>query len=221
MIHMKKIYLEKQFMKATGLNNYIIGEIIAHSKENGRYQIKKEGGNILTVFSHSILGWEEYKENKEAVYEFRYYAKELDDLSMFYCDLYKNGELFYKYSYDVNWAYVFNSCENFRHFLTKQGIKTNRIIDESWYNIRDKEKQGSQFELYIEKLCKCTPDEKVKQDVFYLVLRDNQTKEEEVITSTHKRHEIEHSMHIMAKAFTKVNKDVKVHIGIKERESTN
>lgn len=61
---MKKIYLEKQFMKATNSKNYIIGEIVAHSKESGEYQIKREDGTILTVFSHSILGWEEYKEER-------------------------------------------------------------------------------------------------------------------------------------------------------------
>lgn len=56
---MKKIYLEKQFIKATDSHNYIIGEIVAHSKEKGLYQIEKEDGSILNVFSHSILGWEE------------------------------------------------------------------------------------------------------------------------------------------------------------------
>lgn len=60
-IHIKKIYLEKQFIKATNNNNgYVIGEIV--SVGGNICTIKKQDGSILTVFSHAILGWEDYKE---------------------------------------------------------------------------------------------------------------------------------------------------------------
>lgn len=141
---MKKIYLEKQFMKATNNNGYIIGEIVGTG--GNTYTIKKQDGSILTVFPHAILGWEDYKENEETGYKFHYYAKELEELKspVFYCDLYKNGEFIHKYSHDIKWNYVFDSSENFRHFLIKQGEVAERIIDESWNRLRDKEKQSKE-----------------------------------------------------------------------------
>lgn len=144
---MKKIYLEKQFMKATDSHNYIVGEIVAHSKEKGLYQIEKEDGSILNVFSHSILGWEEYKEDKKTGYRFHYYAKEneITNLKMFYCSIYKDGKFFYRYSYDVKWLHVFSTGEAFRHFLVEQGYKADYVIDKSWYDLRAKD------ELFIEK----------------------------------------------------------------------
>ena len=62
MVNMKKIYLEKQFMKAKNLDNYIIGEFVGSSQERGVHKIKQEDGNILYVLSHSLLGWEDYTE---------------------------------------------------------------------------------------------------------------------------------------------------------------
>lgn len=56
---MKKIYLEKQFMKATNSQNYILGDIVASKEEKGLYQIYKKDGSILNIFSHAILGWED------------------------------------------------------------------------------------------------------------------------------------------------------------------
>ena len=151
---MKKIYLEKQFMKATNLNNYIIGEIVAHSKESGEYQIKKEDGSIMTVFSHSILGWEEYKEDSEVGYRFHYHAKMVKEKEMFICDIYKNGDFFYRYTYGFDECSVLNTSDSFRYFLLEQGNGVQLEFDDSWNELKKKKKETSVRAFTSEKLDK-------------------------------------------------------------------
>lgn len=60
---MKKIYLEKQLMKALGnTSGYLIGNLIP---QKGKYIFKKENGKEITLMPQAILAWEDFnRENK-------------------------------------------------------------------------------------------------------------------------------------------------------------
>ena len=203
---MKKIYLEKQFMKATNLNNYIIGEIVAQSKESGEYQIKKEDGSIMTVFSHSILGWEEYKVDSEVGYRFHYHAKMVKEKEMFVCDIYKNGDFFYRYTYGFDGCSVLNTSDSFRYFLLEQGNGVQLEFDDSWNEFRDKvaqKEKESKFDIYIKHSAIILKGESTeqKEDTYALMLKNNKSGEECNMTSSSNLQEVEKMKHILAHSF--------------------
>lgn len=332
---MKKIYLEKQFIKATDSHNYIVGEIVAHSKENGLYQIKKEDGSIFNVFSHSILGWEDDDRPNRAfgidklkrIYRLRLSGNNsiktiytidscrcengknifgvlrtevfkdgymaISDIRVVRCDFKEVTDILYqlidnhKY-FDVKpevrvctvglgkglldyldkcpipikeygiivksdsitslnekvkseklalreKGILFDTLVNLNIELLDSGkmkLAQNERNDEqktltncllmACYELEEMEVSWHQFELYIEKghTEYLTPNGNISCVRYYLILKDIETGEEDTITSTHNCYEIENVMSCMATTLTKAGKRVKVHIGIKEKEST-
>lgn len=92
---MKKIYLEKQFMKALGCDSYILGEIKAVTEK--QITIKKKDGNILTVTPHALLGWEDCKIqnlfNKEELLDVYYSHIGEEVIKIIYSvDVYRNTD---------------------------------------------------------------------------------------------------------------------------------
>lgn len=327
---MKKIYLEKQFMKATNLNNYIIGEILSHNKDAGEYQIEKEDGTILTVFSHSLLGWEDYDERPNRAFDIdilnkitnkpilqpkgkiiyavdicrsnhgtdvagftvstimqdgtivvhftdnlRGSYKGIAEMILKYID--KNHEIGREAELRVNtvglgkgildyledcpipvkicgFDEVKQAHTKLREKIYQEEMIINETLKETLENLDNKvfiSKDGckvlleqhesnieqyalfssllmtchnggkflceNEFELWIEKTSLNQLSSLI--EIYHLMLRDNKTREEECVTSSQKRYEIENTMNFMVKAFGLANKKVKVHIGIKE-EST-
>lgn len=233
---MKKIYLEKQFMKAKNLDNYIIGEFVGSSQERGVHKIKQEDGNILYVLSHSLLGWEDYtekhkKETKEEVanYKFQYTARETNEVAdhraiMFFCDVYKNGKFFYRYCYGFDWLGVLNRSDSFRYFLQNRGNKVECVFEKSWQEFKDIYKQKQEepkFELWIEKGTRIylTEEEDTETTLYYLKVKNNETNEERIITSNQNLYQVETTMYAMAESFKLSDKKVKVYVKTKEQES--
>ena len=215
---MKKIYLEKQFMKATGYNNFIIGEVVAHSKERGEYQIKKDDGNIITVFAHSILGWEEYKGDSEVGYRFHYHAKEDNSIKkpFFYCDVYQNGKFLHRYCYGFDWVHVLNSSESFGFFLLEKGDSVKKVFEDSWYKYRGEVTQKERepkFDIYIKRSTVILKDEltEQKEDTYTLVLKNNESDMKSNLASSGDLQKIENMKDVLTYSFQNAGVKFKVY----------